>query len=51
MTDPRFLVRADPAEVLALLDTARSPEERLAAAVYRASAGVPKSLCRGDSAE
>ncbi|MEV4613060.1 hypothetical protein AB0K43_10715, partial [Kitasatospora sp. NPDC049258] len=38
LTDPHFLVHADPAEVLALLDSARGPEEQLAAAVYRASA-------------
>ncbi|WP_035868560.1 WD40 repeat domain-containing protein [Kitasatospora cheerisanensis] len=40
LTDPRFLVTADPAEVLTLLPSAAAPEARVAAAVYRVSAGV-----------
>ncbi|MEU1184243.1 WD40 repeat domain-containing protein [Streptomyces sp. NPDC005820] len=38
--DPGFLVTADPERVVALLDLASGPAGRLAAAVYRASAGT-----------
>jgi WD40 repeat protein len=40
LADPGFLVHANPGHVLALLPAAQSPEDRLAAAVYRASAHV-----------
>ena len=38
LTDPGFLVHADPATLTGALDHARGPQARLAAAVYRASA-------------
>ncbi|MGW1103415.1 WD40 repeat domain-containing protein [Streptomyces sp. NPDC002540] len=38
LSDPRFLVMADPARVMALLDRSMSSRARLASAVYRASA-------------
>ena len=37
LSDPAWLVTADPEQVLAALDGAAGPEEALAAAVYRAS--------------
>ncbi|WP_370740916.1 WD40 repeat domain-containing protein, partial [Streptomyces sp. Ncost-T10-10d] len=40
MSDPGWLVNADPGQVLAALDGATGREEMLAAAVYRASAHV-----------
>ncbi len=40
LADPGYLVTADPERVVALLDLASAPEGRLAAAVYRASAGA-----------
>ncbi|MET8629899.1 hypothetical protein ABZW30_40290 [Kitasatospora sp. NPDC004669] len=58
LTDPGFLVPADPGRVAALLDTGSGRAARLAAAVYRASArlhrdagvGVRRQLLALDAA-
>uniref|UniRef100_UPI003F490C15 WD40 repeat domain-containing protein n=1 Tax=Streptomyces chartreusis TaxID=1969 RepID=UPI003F490C15 len=47
LTDPGFLVNADPSEVLGLLDAASGPAARLAAAVYRASAHLHRTATAG----
>ncbi|MBE1585261.1 WD40 repeat domain-containing protein [Nonomuraea angiospora] len=44
LSDPRFLIHADPDEVMALASRARGGEARLAAAVYRTSAGRHRDL-------
>ncbi|MET9658639.1 hypothetical protein [Streptomyces sp. NPDC006510] len=58
LTDPEWLVNAEPERVMAALDTAGGPEQELAAAVYRASepvrrkagAGVRRQLLALDAA-
>jgi WD40 repeat protein len=47
LVDPGFLVKADPAEVLGLLDAASGPAARLAAAVYRESAHLHRDADAG----
>ncbi|QIY75072.1 hypothetical protein HEP84_44515 [Streptomyces sp. RLB1-33] len=47
MTDPGWLVKGDPEQVLAALDGAAGPEEVLAAAVYRASGHVHRDAGAG----
>ncbi len=42
LSDPGFLVHSDPSQVAPLLEQARSPQARLAAAVYRHSAYIHK---------
>ena len=44
LSDPAWLVTADPEQVLAALDSASGPEESLAAAVYRASGNAHREV-------
>ncbi|WP_250400205.1 AAA family ATPase [Streptomyces cellostaticus] len=48
LSDPGFLMYADPASVLPYLDRAGSPDARLYAAVYRTSAEVHRHLSPQD---
>ncbi|MFD7079074.1 WD40 repeat domain-containing protein [Streptomyces sp. NPDC059918] len=47
LTSPSFMVSADPSRVLQLLGSASSPDARLMAAVYRASAVLHRTLSPG----
>jgi hypothetical protein len=47
LTDPAWLVNADPVQVLAALDDAADRDEVLAAAVYRASAHLHRDADAG----